>query len=107
MIVRLYFTGQGLGSRENGSCGLVGASSTEGVDVKRTDLKQLRAELADGYELVPVPRRTGRWFVQAPDGSRVLLNPDRSDRPLVLGGNSTPGSAHLVRAMLRKAGCLR
>lgn len=99
--------GQGSWSRENGSCGLAGAPSTEEENVKRSDLKQLRRELAPGYELVPVPRRLGRWFVQAPGGELVKLNPDRSDRPMVLGGNTGPGTLHLVRSMLAKAGCLR
>jgi hypothetical protein len=75
--------------------------------VKRSDLKQLKAELADGYELVPIPRRIGRFYVQAPDGELVKLNADRSGRPMVVGGNTTPGSLHLVRSMLAKAGCLR
>ena len=75
--------------------------------MKRSDLKQLKAELADGYELVPVPRRQGRYFVQAPDGQLVKLNPDRSARPMVVGGGSGPGVVHLVRSALAKAGALR
>lgn len=75
--------------------------------MKRSDLKQLQRELADGYELVPVPRRLGRFFVQGPDGELVKLNPDRSARPMVVGGGTGPGTVHLVRSALQKAGCLR
>lgn len=75
--------------------------------MKRTDLKQLRDELAPGFMLVPVPRRHGRFFIEGPDGERLKLNPDRSDRPMVVGGASTPGSYRLMRAMLAKQGALR
>jgi hypothetical protein len=75
--------------------------------MKRSDLKQLKGELAEGYSLVPVPRRIGRWFVQDPDGELVKLNADRSDRPMVVGGGTNPHSLQLVRSALAKAGALR
>jgi hypothetical protein len=105
-VNRTLTLGQGSGSRESGSCSLTGPSTKED-DVKRSDLKQLKAELADGYGLVEMPRRPGRFYVQAPDGELLRVKPDRSERLMVVGGNVTPGSLHKVRAMLAKAGALR
>lgn len=72
-------------------------------NLKGSDLRQLRGELADGYELIPVPRRLGRWYVQAPDGGLVEAN----GHPLVVGRAAGTGSVALLRKRLRAAGALR
>lgn len=96
--------------REIGSCGLLGAPSTEGAsvsgakhDLKASDLKQLQAELADGFTFVPVPRRPGRWYVEGPGGWKVEAN----GHPLVVGRAAGAGSVSLLRKRLAAAGALR
>lgn len=71
-------------------------------NLKGSDLRQIRAELADGFVLEPVPRRLGRWYVRGPEGL-VQAN----GHPLVVGRASGTGSVALLRKRLRSAGALR
>lgn len=71
-------------------------------NLKASDVKQLRGELADGWELVPVTRRPGRWYVQGPDGYALA-----NGHPIVVGRASGTGSVALLRKRLAAAGALR